>query len=466
MSGPWKIPATWQWSTMGEVAEVVGGGTPRTSRAEYYGGDIPWITPADLSGYSEKRISRGARSITRVGLENSGARLMPAGTVLFSSRAPIGYVAIAANPVSTNQGFKSFVLRDGLTPDYVYYHLQHAKSLAVELASGTTFLEISGKKAAQIPIPVAPVDEQRRIVEEIEKQFTRLEAGVAALRQVQVNLKRYRAAVLKAACEGKLVPTQTEIQRAESRGQKDFETGEQLLQRILTERRDWFDRQQASARIKKKYVEPPCPETENLPSLPKGWVWGTWNQLSNWVTYGFTRPMPHVDEGISIITAKGVNRGRIDFEGADLTTKEAYVELSEKDRPQPGDILITKDGTIGRAAVVDTEREFCINQSVAVIWLRSCPMERKFLLTVIESELTQKPIWAKARGVAIQHLSITDFAKMALPIPPLAEQTRIVAEAERRLSVVEELEMVVFANLQCATRLRQSILQRVFSGNL
>jgi type I restriction enzyme S subunit len=153
--------------------------------------------------------------------------------------------------------------------------------------------------------------------------------------------------------------------------------------------------------------------------------------------------MPHVDEGIPIITAKGVNRGRIDFEGADLTKKDAYVKLSEKDRPQPGDILITKDGTIGRAAVVDTDREFCINQSVAVIWLRSCPMDRKFLLTVIESELTQRPIWAKARGVAIQHLSITEFAKMALPIPPLAEQTRIVAEVERRLSVVEELEAVV-----------------------
>ena len=176
--------------------------------------------------------------------------------------------------------------------------------------------------------------------------------------------------------------------------------------------------------------------------------------------------MPHVDAGMPIVTAKGVTKGRIDFEGAHFTTIDAYVKLSEKDRPLPGDILITKDGTIGRAAVVDTDREFCFNQSVAVIWLRSCPMQRKFMLTVIESELTQKPILAKARGVAIQHLSITDFAKMAIPIPPLAEQTRIVAEVERRLSVVEELEAVVSANLQRATRLRQSILQKAFTGNL
>src|SRR4051812_8922599 len=104
MTGPWAIPDTWRWSTMGEVAEVVGGGTPSTDRPEYYGGDIPWITPADLSGYVGKSISAGSRSITRAGLENSGARLMPAGAVLFSSRAPIGYVVVAANPVSTNQG--------------------------------------------------------------------------------------------------------------------------------------------------------------------------------------------------------------------------------------------------------------------------------------------------------------------------------------------------------------------------
>jgi type I restriction enzyme S subunit len=198
---------------MGEVAEVVGGSTPDTSRPEYFGGSIPWITPADLSGYSEKYISEGARSITEAGLANSGARMMPAGTVLFSSRAPIGYVAIAANPVCTNQGFKSFVLRAGLSPDFVYYYLQHAKKLAVGLASGTTFLEISGKKAAQIPVPIPPIDEQRAIVAEIEKQFSRLDAGMAALKRVQANLKRYRAAVLKAACEGRLVPTEAELDR-------------------------------------------------------------------------------------------------------------------------------------------------------------------------------------------------------------------------------------------------------------
>lgn len=187
---------------MGEVAEVVGGGTPSTSVPAYFGGDVPWITPADLSGYAEKYISEGARSLTAAGLTNSGARIMPAGTVLFSSRAPIGYVAIASNPVATNQGFKSFVLCECLLPDFVYYYLQSAKGIVKSLASGTTFPELSGKEAAKIPVPVPPLDEQRAIVAEIEKQFSRIDAGVAALKRAQANLKRYRAALLKAACRG------------------------------------------------------------------------------------------------------------------------------------------------------------------------------------------------------------------------------------------------------------------------
>ena len=204
------LPSGWRWSTMGEVADIIGGGTPKSDQPEYFGGDIPWITPADLSGYIEKLISVGARNITRAGLNNSGAKMMPKGSVLFSSRAPIGYVAIAANPVCTNQGFKSFVLRGDLTTDFVYYYLQYAKKLALALASGTTFLEISGKKAAQIPVPIPPIAEQKQIVTEIEKQFTRLDAGVAALRRVQANLKRYRAAVLKTACEGHLFVIKSE----------------------------------------------------------------------------------------------------------------------------------------------------------------------------------------------------------------------------------------------------------------
>ena len=118
---------------------------------------------------------------------------MPKGTVLFSSRAPIGYVVIASNTVTTNQGFKSFVLPPSIRPDYAYYFLQKARDLAIALSSGTTFREISGAKAALIPFPVAPTAEQERIVAEIEKQFTRLDAAVAALHRAKAKRSTSRA---------------------------------------------------------------------------------------------------------------------------------------------------------------------------------------------------------------------------------------------------------------------------------
>ena len=209
LAAPTHLLPGWAWSTMGQIAQIVGGGTPSTlNPLNFEGGYIPWITPADLTGYTQKQISHGARCITQLGLNSSGARMLPEGTVLFSSRAPIGYVAVAKNSLCTNQGFKSFILGAGIEPDYIYYFLKSAKDTATSLASGTTFLEISGAKAATIPLPIPPLLEQRRIVAEIERQFSLLDAGVANLKRVQANLKRYRASVLQAACEGRLVPTE------------------------------------------------------------------------------------------------------------------------------------------------------------------------------------------------------------------------------------------------------------------
>ena len=142
---PHEIPNSWEFTTMGEISTVIGGGTPKTKEPDNYeGGSIPWLTPADLSGYTKKKIGHGKRFITEKGLSTSSARMMPVDTVLYTSRAPIGYVAIASNPICTNQGFKSFFLNDGILPDYVYWYLKGTKDLAESLASGTTFLELSG----------------------------------------------------------------------------------------------------------------------------------------------------------------------------------------------------------------------------------------------------------------------------------------------------------------------------------
>lgn len=171
-----NIPEHWKWVTLDEIGIIVSGGTPSTKEPEYWNGNIPWVTPADLSNYDDVYISQGMRNISQIGLENSSAVLLPENSIIFSSRAPIGYVSITKNKLATNQGFKNLILvSDFINPKYVYYYLKTVKELAENMASGTTFLEISATKFKEIPFPLAPIEEQNRIVKKIEELFSLLD---------------------------------------------------------------------------------------------------------------------------------------------------------------------------------------------------------------------------------------------------------------------------------------------------
>ena len=158
-----KFPEGWKTVAIGEIAEVVGGGTPSSKVDEYWGGSIPWLTPKDLSGYDFRRVKSGKRNITDSGLANSSARLLPKNTVLVTSRAPIGYVALADNEIATNQGFKSLILNDGYDPDFFCYLIKYNVPTLEAVSSGTTFKEISGKAFKQIKFNVPPLPEQKAI---------------------------------------------------------------------------------------------------------------------------------------------------------------------------------------------------------------------------------------------------------------------------------------------------------------
>jgi type I restriction enzyme S subunit len=174
--------------------------------------------------------------------------------------------------------------------------------------------------------------------------------------------------------------------------------------------------------------------------------------------------MAHVDKGPPIVTAKNVQDGFMNFENSHRADSTEFADLNPKDRPRRGDILITKDGTIGRAAIVDTDESFCINQSVAVLWLESCLLYQPYMLIVIRSPFAQGPIWEASEGMAIKHLSITDFAKMLLPIPPLAEQHRIVAKVDQLMALVDELERQQDASRENASKLLDAIVQEMTSS--
>ena len=173
---PFDLPDTWEWCRLRSLGYIVGGGTPSTTNPSYWGGSIPWLSPADLTGYSQKYIAHGKKNITEAGLEKSSAVIMPAGSVLYSSRAPIGYVVISENPISTNQGFKSLVPVVSGMSEFYYYALKARTYDIKQRAIGTTFKEISGHDFGDTLVPLPPLKEQKYIVQTIEQYNAILEA--------------------------------------------------------------------------------------------------------------------------------------------------------------------------------------------------------------------------------------------------------------------------------------------------
>ena len=460
----------WATTTFGEVATIVGGGTPKTSQpANFEYGEIPWITPKDLSNYTEKFISRGTRNITERGLQKSSARMLPRKSVLMSSRAPIGYVAIASVPLATNQGFKSFILPHGINSSFVYYLLLRFREEIQALGVGTTFKEVSAAKAATIPLPLPPLPEQRRIVAEIEKHSTRLDASVAALKRVQSNLKRYRASVLKSACEGKLVPTEAELARSEGR---DYEPSDRLLERILSERRAQWESQENR---RGKYKEPVTPDTTDLPDLPEGWVWATVAQLGrigeqSVLTGPFGTKLKASDftaEGIPVLTIGCLTENGVDLDKAAFVSKDKAEELKRYVLSE-GDLLFSRMATVGRAGIVEPTTTGCLfNYHIMRLrFAKGVILPRFFMEYVQGSSEVSRYVREVNHGATRDGINTVQLLGMPTALPPLAEQRRIVAEVERRLSVIQQAEAAVEANLTRAERLRQSILKQAFSGKL
>jgi len=352
-----------------------------------------------------------------------------------------------------------FPQQEGIEPRFLCYFLQQnvVRDFLAANASGVggSLMRVKPSTLRDFPFAYPEGEVQERIVAEIEKQFTRLDAGVASLKQVQIALKRYRASVLKAACEGRLVPTEAELSRKENRS---YETAEQLLQRILKERCE-------TRNGKGKYKEPARPNTVDLPALPEGWAWTTVGQLACSVKDGPHYSPEYVTEGIPFITGGNVRPSGIDFASAKRISRQLHAELSKRCKPSVGDILYTKGGTTGVARVNTYDREFNVWVHVAVLKLIPS-IHRFFLQHALNSPFCYAQAQRFTHGVGNQDLGLTRMVNIVVPLPPLTEQARIAAEVDRRLSVIEKLEAVVVANLQRAVRIRRSILQRAFEGNL
>lgn len=452
----YNIPSSWMWSTIEGIGITYSGGTPKTSDESNFDGDIPWITPADLTGYKAQYISRGRRTLSDKGLSSCSAKLMPQNTVLFSSRAPIGYVAIASNPVSTNQGFKSISPYRGIDSRYVYFYLKSAKDLAESRASGTTFKELSGSRFNQLPIPIAPCSEQVRIVDRIEQLFSDMDKGEELLKTVQKQLATYRQSVLKAAVTGELTKDWRE------KNKKNLESGEKLLARILESRRkNW--------RGKGKYKEPSFLDVSSLPELPPGWVWSNFDQISNVITKGSSpnwQGFEYTDQGIVFVRSQNVDWGFLALDEK-VFLPPAFNEKEKKSVIKSGDVLLNIVGaSIGRTAVADERIDGAnCNQAVAIIRL-SEEISPYYACKYLLSSFAQNIIHSKKVDVARANFNLNQIAELAVALPGRDEQEEIIQRIDKVFSQIDTFEALCEAELKRSTTLRQAILKSAFSGKL
>jgi type I restriction enzyme S subunit len=354
----------------------------------------------------------------------------------------------------------------GLLPNWLVYqlHLDASNGRLAKQFTGTTIGHLPREAIVEYRLRLAPLPEQRRIVEAIESYFTRLDDAVATLERVQRNLKRYRASVLKAAVEGRLVPTEAELARAEGR---DYEPAPALLDRILAERRRRW--QEAGGRG--KYQEPVAPDTTDLARLPEGWCWATVDalaELKGGITKGQKRTSADILREVPYLRVANVQRGRLDLSVMKkiLATEAEVDEL----RLQPGDVLFNEGGDrdkLGRGWVWNGELPECIHQNhvfrARVLTLDLHPK----LLSWYGNTSGQQYFFEQGKQTTnLASINLTKLRGLPVPIPPFAEQSRIVAEVERLLSLVEEAELLANVSVRRCARIRQSILKWAFEGRL
>jgi type I restriction enzyme, S subunit len=460
------LPSTWLLAPLSDLGTWSGGGTPSKTHLPFWkDGSIPWVSPKDMK---VERIHDSEDHITEEALRGGATKLIPSRSVLFVTRSGILAhtfpIAVTTLDVTVNQDLRALTPHVGLSPDYLAWG---ARSLGDEILrrcskDGTTVASIDTERLMGFELPIAPVAEQHRIVEAIESYFSRLDDAVAVLARVRRNLKRYRASVLKAAIEGRLVPTEAELARAQRR---DYEPAAVLLKRILTERRRSHE-----ARARGQYIEPIVPDTNELPKLPDGWCWTTVDAVGD-VLLGRQRAPQYLTGRWPRPYLRVANIKDDAIDSSDIEEMDFDKAHFEKYRLEPGDILVSEGQSpelLGQSAIYHGGIDgLCFQKTLHRFRPVPGGPSTEFAQIVFRAHV-KTGVFKRMGSITtnIAHLTLVKFKAAPFPLPPEAEQARIVAEAERLLTIAEAVDSSLRKQVARARRVRQSILKWAFEGRL
>jgi len=402
------IPEEWEVKSIDEVAEVVGGGTPSTKNPEYWDGDIAWITPKDLSNFKFRYIARGERNITEKGLENSNAKLLPEGTVLLTTRAPVGYVAIAKNNVSTNQGFRSLIPRDNVKAEFLFYLLKNNIGILKSNASGTTFGELSGSRLKALRFAFPDVIEQHRIASILSSLDSKIELN----QQMNKTLEEIAQAIFKRWFIDFEFPNEN--------GEPYKSSGGEMVE-------------------------------SELGMIPKGWDIGIFSDLCV-LTMGLSPKGAFYNssnEGYPLLN------GATDFQNGVISPTK-YTSKSTR-LCKRGELLICVRGTIGNLTYAD--KEYCLGRGVASVSAKE-EIFREYIFFILKEKINH--LISQASGSVILGLSKPDIENIRIIVPP----KNIVSDYHKiSFDIFLEKSLVTEENTKLS-KIRDLLLPKLMTGKI
>lgn len=392
----------WKEVALGDVTEIVSGSTPSTLKKEYWGGNINWITPAELIDGNNGYYNNTDRKITEAGLFSCSSQIFPKGTVMLTTRAPIGKVAIAGIEMCSNQGFKNFIPSKNISSEYLYYWLRSEKEYLNSLGVGATFKELS-----------------KNMISKIKVSFP------------------FR------------------------NGQLDLETQKEIAS-ILEKAEKKKERVKYSNELLDEYLRSKFNEMFGDPILnEKKWSQDTLDNTSEKITDGEHITPPLRDSGIPYISAKNVN-DKIDFDDVKYVDEETYKRITKRCLPNFGDILITCVGTIGRIKRVDIKEKFVFARSVALIKPKDSDFNSIFLESMLRVPSVKRYMIGNTNEATVKGLYLRQIKKLVLIKPPIELQNKFALIAEN----IDRMKENIRETKKRAEELFESLMSKAFRGEL
>ncbi|MBL1155655.1 MAG: restriction endonuclease subunit S [Ignavibacteriota bacterium] len=452
-----SIPEHWSWVKLGDIsAKITKGSTPTSYKFQYQSSGVKFIRTENID--SEGKVFGITKFINDEANNFLKRSQLKEKDILFSIAGTIGRVGVVSKndiPANTNQALAIIrLINSNVLHPFIYYYLTSpiVQSIAQKRIAGVGRANISLIDVSAFQIPLPPLAEQKKIVEKIEELFSGLDSGVASLKKAKEQIKLYRQSVLAAAFSGRLHQDSTD-----SRIDK------------IKEKKSAKSKNPVNSNPDNQNPENPLiPANPGSDNLPVGWKWVKLGEVSLKIGDVDHKMPKSVENGkYPYLSTKDLTDDfKINFDNAKRISENDFHQLSKKIKPERGDIIFSRYGTIGRNVLVETDIDFLVSYSCAIIKPDSKMITSKYLYLYTLSPLIKSEIKKYTVQTTQANVGISSINNFIVPLPSKEIQQQIVLEIEKRFSEADNLEKAIDDSLAKSELLRQSILSQAFSGKL